>query len=319
MARIAVLDDYQAVAQSIADWADLPDGTEVAFFHDHLADEDALVERLAAFDILVLMRERTPLRRSLIARLPRLRLVVTTGMRNASIDLDAARDHGIVVCGTPGSGAATIEIAWALILGLVRHLTEEDAAIRAGGWQRTVGTDLAGATLGLLGLGRLGRAMVPVARAFGMDVIAWSQHLTADAAADVGVERVEEDELFTRSDILSVHLQLSDRSRGLVGARELALMKPTAYLINTSRGPIVDQDALIAALESGRLAGAGLDVYDEEPLPADHPILRAPRTLLTPHLGFVTWKTYTEWYPAAVEVIRAYVAGRPINVLTAKL
>ncbi|REF35988.1 D-2-hydroxyacid dehydrogenase family protein [Thermasporomyces composti] len=312
--RVAVLDDYQAVAESYADWGGLPD-TEVRFFHDHLDDEDALVDRLVGFDVLVLMRERTPLRRSLLARLPKLRLAVTTGMRNASIDLEAAREYGVVVCGTQGSAAATTELAWALILSLVRHIPAEDAAIRAGGWQHTVGTDLAGATLGLLGLGRLGRAMVPVARAFGMDVIAWSQNLTDQAAAEAGATRVDKDELFARSDVLSIHLVLSDRTRGLVGARELALMKPTAYLVNTSRGPIVDEQALLTALREGRIAGAGLDVFDREPLPTDHPLRQAPRTVLTPHIGFVTHRTYAQWYVGAVEAIAAFLAGRPINVL----
>jgi phosphoglycerate dehydrogenase-like enzyme len=312
--RVAVLDDYQAVAESYADWRGLPD-TEVRFFHDHLDDEDALVDRLVGFDVLVLMRERTPLRRSLLARLPKLRLAVTTGMRNASIDLEAAREYGVVVCGTQGSAAATTELAWALILSLVRHVPAEDAAIRAGGWQHTVGTDLAGATLGLLGLGRLGRAMVPVARALDMDVIAWSQNLTDQLAAEAGATRVDKEELFSHSDVLSIHLVLSDRTRGLVGARELALMKPTAYLVNTSRGPIVDEQALLAALREGRIAGAGLDVFDREPLPPDHPIRQAPRTVLTPHIGFVTHRTYAQWYAGAVEAIAAFLAGTPINVL----
>ena len=303
MTTVAVLDDYQAVAESLADWKSL--GADVTFFHDHLDDEDALVGRLDAYDVLVLMRERTPLSRGLLARLPQLRLVVTTGMRNASIDLDAARERDVVVCGTSGGTAGTMELAWALILAVVRHVPAEDAGVRSGGWQHTVGTDLAGATLGLLGLGRLGGAMVPVARAFGMDVIAWSQHLTDAAATERGATRVERDELFARSDVLSVHLVLSDRTRGLVGARELALMKPSATLINTSRGPIVDEDALVAALTEGRLAGAGIDVYDREPLPAGAPILSAPRTVLTPHLGFVTRRTYAAWYPAAVEAIDA--------------
>ncbi|MGW5364910.1 D-2-hydroxyacid dehydrogenase family protein [Actinopolymorpha pittospori] len=316
MTSIAVMDDYQSVAESMADWRSLPDRTSVAFFHDHLDDEDALVERLHDYEIVVLMRERTPFRRSLIERLPRLRLLITTGMRNASLDLEAAHDHGVVVSGTPGSGTATAELAWALILGLVRHLPAEDAATRSGGWQSTVGTDLAGTTLGLLGLGRLGRAMVPVARAFGMDVLAWSQNLTAETASRYGAERVDKDALFERADVLSVHLQLSERTRGLVGARELGLMKPTAYLVNTSRGPIVDEAALVAALENGRIAGAGLDVFDQEPLPTGHPLLRAPRTVLTPHLGYVTRRTYEDWFPSAVRAIAAFLDGHPIQVLT---
>ncbi|GAA2760639.1 D-2-hydroxyacid dehydrogenase family protein [Actinopolymorpha rutila] len=316
MTLVAVLDDYQAVAERMADWRSLPDRTSVAFFHDHLPDEDTVVERLAHYEVIVAMRERTAFTRSVLERLPRLRLLVTTGMRNAAIDLEAADENGVVVSGTPGSGGATTELAWALILGLVRHVPEEDAAVRAGGWQRTVGTDLAGSTLGLLGLGQLGRAMVPVAQAFGMRVLAWSANLTPEAAGDAGAERVEKDELFARSDVLSVHLKLSDRTHGLVGADELALMRPTAYLVNTSRGPIVDEQALVAALEEGRLAGAGLDVYDQEPLPAGHPLLKAPRTILTPHIGFVTRRTYEEWYTAAVDAIAAYLDGRPVQVLT---
>jgi phosphoglycerate dehydrogenase-like enzyme len=316
MTSVAVLDDYQGVAAELADWSALPDDTTVTFFSDHLDDEDALVDRLESYDVLVLMRERTPLRRPLIARLPRLRLVVTTGMRNASIDLDAAREHGIVVCGTPGGTPGTVELAWALILAVVRQLPAEDARVRKGGWQHTLGTDLGGSTLGLLGLGRLGRAMVPVARAFGMDVIAWSQNLTAAAAIEGGAERVEKDELFARSDVLSVHLVLSDRTRGLVGAAELGRMKPTSYLVNTSRGPIVDEAALVEALHDRRIAGAGLDVYDQEPLPDRHPLLSAPNTVLTPHIGFVTRGTYGAWYPAAVDAVGAYLAGSPLNVIS---
>ena len=313
--RVAVLDDYQAVAESIAPWQRLPDGTEVTFFHDHLTDDDALVDRLQAYDIVVVMRERTPLRRQLLQRLPRLRLIVTPGMRNASIDLDAAREQGVVVSGVAGGTAATMELAWALILGLVRHLPAEDAAVRAGGWQHTIGTDLAGLTLGLLGLGRLGQAMVPVARAFGMDVIAWSSRLTPEVAGERGAMYVDRDELFARSDVVSVHLVLSDRTRGLVGAPELALMKPTAYLVNTSRGPIVDESALVEALRAGRLAGAGLDVFDREPLPPGHPLVQAPRTVLTPHIGFVTHRTYTDWYGGAVQAVAAFLAGTPVDVL----
>lgn len=309
MLTVAVLDDYQTAAEGLAEWP--PD---VRFFHDHVTG-DELVERLAEFEAVVAMRERTPLPRTVLERLPQLKLVVTTGMRNASIDLAAARDLGITVSGTPGSGAATIEIAWGLILSLTRNIPREDRALREGSWQQTIGTDLAGCTLGLVGLGRLGRAMVPVARAFGMDVLAWSQNLTDEAAAEAGVTRVEKIELFERSDIVSVHYVLSDRSRGLVGADELDAMKSGAYLVNTSRGPIVDTAALVEALADGRIGGAGLDVYDEEPLPADHPLRNLTNTVLTPHLGYVTMNTYQQWYGAAADAIRAYVAGQPINVL----
>lgn len=316
MTRIAVLDDYQGIAAACADWNALPPDATVSFFSDHLSDEDAVAERLAGFDVVALMRERTPFPRSLIERLPDLRLIVTAGMRNASIDLAAAAARGIAVSGTTGgSGLATAEHTWGLILSLIRHIPAEDAAVRAGRWQSTLGTELKGATLGVLGLGRLGRAVAAVGRAFGMQVIAWSQNLTAEAAAQVGVTRVQKSELFAASDILTVHLVLSERTRGLVGAGELATMKPTAYLVNTSRGPIVDEAALVAALQEGRIAGAALDVFDTEPLPADHPLRTAPRTVLTPHIGFVTEQTYREWYPAMVEDITAFLAGEPIRVL----
>lgn len=314
MTRIAVLDDYQKFASTAADWDSLPG--EVAFFSDHLSDADALVQRLREFDVIALMRERTPFPRALIERLPQLRLIVTAGMRNASIDIAAAAEHGITVCGTDGgSGLATAELTWGLILDLLRNISAEDAATRAGRWQSTVGVELKGQTLGLLGLGRLGSAVATVGRAFGMDVIAWSQHLTNERAAAVGVTRVDRAELFAASDVLSVHVVLSDRTRGLIGAAELAAMKPTAYLVNTSRGPIVDEAALVDALHSGQIAGAGLDVFDQEPLPAGHPLLTAPRTVITPHIGFVTRQTYREWYPAMVEDITAFLAGSPIRVL----
>jgi phosphoglycerate dehydrogenase-like enzyme len=262
------------------------------------------------------MRERTAFPRSLIARLPRLKLIVTAAMRNVAIDVDAARDHGVVVSGTEGSGGATLDLTWGLILALLRHLPAEDAALRAGRWQTTLGVDLAGKTLGLLGLGRLGSGVARVGRAFGMEVIAWSEHLTAERAAEVGATRVERDELFSAADILSIHVVLSDRTRGLVGAKELAAMKPTAYLINTSRGPIVDETALIDALHARQIAGAGLDVYDVEPLPMTHPLRSAPHTVLTPHIGFVTRETYRQWYSGAVEDIAAFLSGKPIRVLT---
>ncbi len=316
MTRVAVLDDYQDVAESLADWASLPDGTEVVFFSYHLTDEDVLVERLAEFDVVVLMRERTAFPRSLIARLPRLKLIVTAAMRNVAIDVDAARDHGVVVSGTEGSGGATLDLTWGLILALLRHVPAEDAALRAGRWQTTIGEGLDGKTLALMGLGRLGSGVARVGRAFGMEVIAWSEHLTAERAAEVGATRVERDELFAAADILSIHLVLSDRTRGQVGAKELAAMKPTAYLINTSRGPIVDETALIDALHARQIAGAGLDVYDIEPLPMTHPLRSAPHTVLTPHIGFVTRETYRQWYGGAVEDIAAFLSGKPIRVLT---
>src|SRR5215467_1536997 len=316
MTRVAILDDYQQVARQIVDWATALPGIDVTTFADHLVDEDALAARLAGFDVVVAMRERTPFRRSLLAHLRRLRLLVTTGMRNAAIDLAAAAELGITVCGTAGSGNSTVELTWALILSLVRHVPAEDASIRAGGWQRTVGADLAGATLGVLGLGNLGRRVAAIGLAFGMDVIAWSQNLTAEAAAAAGARRVERQELFRQADVLTIHLVLSDRTRGLVGAAELGLMKRTSYLVNTSRGPIVDEAALVEHLRAGRIAGAALDVYGVEPLPAGDPLRTLPNSVLTPHLGYVSERAYRTFYVEAAEDIAAFLAGRPVRVLT---
>jgi phosphoglycerate dehydrogenase-like enzyme len=312
MTRVAVLDDYQGVALGCADWSAL----EVEVFPDHVADDDALVEQLAPFDVVVAMRERTPFPRARLERLPSLRLLVTTGMRNASIDLDAARELGITVCGTGSLGPPTAELAWALILALTRHVPAEDAAMRAGGWQHTIGPELAGHRLGIVGLGRLGARMAAIARAFEMEVVAWSQNLTAERAAEAGAARVDKDELFATADVVTIHLVLSDRTRGLVGTSELALMRPTAYLVNTSRGPIVDEAALLDALHAGRIAGAALDVYDTEPLPGDHPLRRAPNTVLTPHIGYVTTGTYEVFYRDAVEDVERWLAGDPVRVLT---
>lgn len=312
--RIAILDDYQRAALSSADWT-LLGAAEVVPFHGHIADTADLAAELRAFDVIVAMRERTPFTAGRLRLLPNLRLLVTTGMRNASIDLAAARAQGVTVCGTRGSAGATPELTWALILALVRHVPEEDRRIREGGWQRTVGFGLRGRTLGIVGLGNIGRQVASVGLAFGMEVIAWSQHLSAAAAAAAGVTAVAKDDLFETSDVITVHYKLSERSAGLVGARELGLMKPTAFVVNTSRGPIVDQDALLAVLRSGAIAGAGLDVYDEEPLPGGHPLRAAPRTVLTPHLGYVTDDGYRTFYADAVEDIAAFAAGRPLRVL----
>ena len=313
--RVAILDDYQDVARRLADWKSLP--AEMVVFRDHLSDESQVAARLADFDVVVAMRERTSFPRSLFERLPRLRLLVTTGMRNASIDLRAAADRGVVVSGTAGLPSPTAELTWALILALVRHVPREDRATREGRWQETLGTTLKGRTLGVLGLGQLGSRVARVGKAFEMDVIAWSQNLTAERAAAVGATLAgSRDELLARADIVTIHLVLSDRTRGLVGARELGLMRPTAYLVNTSRGPIVDEDALIATLHAGKIAGAGLDVYDEEPLPADHPLRRLPNTVITPHLGYVTEETYQIFYSQALEDVRAFLAGAPVRVLS---
>jgi phosphoglycerate dehydrogenase-like enzyme len=315
MHRIAVLDDYQSVAATYADWSQVPEPVEVVAFSDHLTDEDALAARLEPFDVIVAMRERTPFRRALLNRLPNLRLLVTTGARNASIDVTAARELDITVCGTGAHPSGPVELTWALILATARHLPLEDADVRAGGWQQTVGTDLAGATLGVIGLGRLGEKVARIGSAFGMDVVAWSENLTVERSAEVGVRRVTKDELLTTADVVTIHQQLSGRTQGLIGRAEFAQMKPTAILVNTSRGPIVDEAALLEALGTGVIAGAGLDVFDVEPLPADHPLRREPRAVLTPHLGYVTNTTYEVFYWGAVEDVAAYLAGSPIRVL----
>jgi phosphoglycerate dehydrogenase-like enzyme len=315
--RVAVLDDYQSVAQSYADWASLPEGSEVRFFTDHLDDPARLSERLAPFDVIVAMRERTPFPRAFLVQLPKLRLLVTTGMRNAAIDVEAAAELGVTVCGTDGLPYPTAELTWALILALARKLPIEDRALRAGKWQTSVGIGLQGKTLALLGLGRLGSQVARVGAAFGMRVIAWSSNLTAARAEAGGAELVSRNELFARADVLSIHLVLSERTRGLVGAPELALLRPSALLINTSRGPIVDEAALVTALRSRSLAGAGLDVFDREPLPTDHAFLSLANTVLTPHLGYVTDETCRLFYGHALEDIQGYLAGDPKRVIAA--
>jgi len=315
--RIAIIDDYQGVATTVADWTPLSGRAELVSFADHLVDHDALVERLAGFDVIVVMRERTPFPRELLRRLPRLALLVTTGMRNKAIDLATAAELGITVSGTDLAASSTVELAWALIMAVVRDLPGEDRRTRAGRWQQTVPLDLAGSTLGILGLGRLGQRVAALALAFGMTVVAWSENLTAATAAEHGAERVAKDELFRRSDIVSIHTLLSHRTRGLVGAAELALLGPAGYLVNTSRGPIVDEHALITALAQGTIAGAALDVFDVEPLPAQHPLLSTPRTILSPHVGFVSRQSYRVSYGQAVEDVIGWLDGRPVRVLAA--
>jgi phosphoglycerate dehydrogenase-like enzyme len=316
MAAIALLDDYQSAALSLADWTRLQKDHTVVTFKEHLPDLDAVARALADFEIVGIMRERTPFPRALFERLPTLKLLVTTGKRNAAIDLEAARAHGVTVCATGGAGRATAELAIGLMIALARHFREELQAMRmGGGWQTTLGLDLDGKTLGILGLGTLGSKVGRIGAAMGMKVIAWSQNLTSEQAAERGAERVEKDELFRRADVISIHLVLSDRTRGLVGARELGLMKPTALLINTARGPIIDEAALLAALREKRLAGFGADTFNVEPLPPDHPLRAEPRALLTPHLGYVTEETYRDFYAGMVEAIEAWLAGKPINVL----
>jgi phosphoglycerate dehydrogenase-like enzyme len=287
----------------------------VVAFADHVADEEDLVARLPPFDVVVAMRERTAFPRGVLERLPNLRLLVTTGARNVAIDVAAARELGITVCGTRGHAPGTAELTWGLVLAVARHIPQEDLSVRAGGWQQTVGTDLAGARLGVLGLGRLGERVARIGRAFEMDVVAWSRHLTDERAAEVGVRRVEKDELLATADVVTIHLQLSDRTRDLIGERELALMKPTAILVNTSRGPIVNEPALVHALREGTIAGAGLDVFDIEPLPKHSPLRELRRAVLTPHLGYVTGKTYATFHGDAVEDVAAFLAGAPVRVI----
>jgi phosphoglycerate dehydrogenase-like enzyme len=315
--RVAVLDDYQRVALSLGPWRQLDPSVEVTCFHDHVDDRQQLVNRLQPFDAVVAMRERTAFGRDVLSGLPALRLLVTKGMANAVIDVAAANELGIVVCGTGGwAGAtATVELTWALILGLARDVPKEDAGIRHGAWQLGIGTQLGGKTIGIVGLGNIGSLIPPVGRALGMRVTAWSRNLSDERAAAVGVERLGHDEFFSTCDVITVHLKQSDRSLGYVGRDELRMMKPTALLVNTSRGPVVDEAALLEALERRWIAGAALDVYDREPLPVDHPLRYLPATLLSPHMGYVTVESYAEHFTQAVENIAAFVDGAPLRVL----
>jgi len=290
--KIAVLDDYQNAALESADWSVLRDRADITVFQDHLDDTDAVIERLLPFDIICVMRERTPLPRNVIVRLPNLKFIASTGPVNASIDVVAAADRGIVVSHTGYRSDPTIDLTWALILASARNIVAENDSLRSGGWQRTVGTELRGKTLGVLGLGRIGSEVARIGRAFGMDLIAWSRNMTAEVAQAAGAVLVSKDELFEQADILTIHLVLSGRTRSLVGAAELALMKSTARLINTSRGPIVDEQALISALRNKQIAGAAIDVFDIEPLPASHPFRTLDNVLATPHIGYVSQGLY---------------------------
>jgi phosphoglycerate dehydrogenase-like enzyme len=313
--RVAILDDYQGVALSMADWSSLGAGVSLHPFRERIGGEDDLAKRLRNFDVIVAMRERTPFPATLIERLPALKLLVTTGQRNAAIDCAAAAARGVIVSGTSMLAMPPVELTWGLILALARQIPRESAAMRTGAWQSTIGVGLHGKTLGVIGLGRLGTDVARIGKAFGMQVVAWSQNLTREKTDALGIELVDKDSLFQRSDIVTVHLVLSDRTRGVVSSRELALMKPTAFLVNTARGPIVDEQALIHALRHSVISGAGLDVFDEEPLPAAHPLRRLEHALLTPHLGYVTTENYRLAYGEAVEDIRAFLAGAPVRVI----
>lgn len=315
MIRVALLDDYQGVALDLVGRDTLGAGVEARAFPDHVDAEQAVVERLAGFEAVVAMRERTPFPARVLERLPRLGLLVTTGMSNASIDTAAATRLGIVVSGTRSVGHPTAELTWGLILALARRLVDEHENVRADRWQTTLGVELHGKVLGVIGLGTLGSRVAAIGRAFGMEVLAWSLHLTAERAAAAGAARVTKEDLLTRSDVVTIHLRLSDRTRGLLGARDLAMMKASAFLVNTSRGPIVDEEALVRALARGTIAGAGVDVYDREPLPAGHPLRRAPNIVTTPHLGYVTRENYAVYYRDAAEDVRAFLDGRPVRVL----
>jgi phosphoglycerate dehydrogenase-like enzyme len=319
MVRAAILDDYQNVAMGFADWSPIAKDVEIKVFNKPFASQDEAIKVLQGFAIVVGMRERTPLPRKMIEALPDLKLLITTGARNNSFDVKACAERGIAVCGTGSVGSPTTGIAFGLMLELTRRIGFENARLRAGeAWQVTIGRDLEGLTLGILGLGRLGQRSATVGKAFGMNTIAWSQNLTAEKAEAGGAHLVSKEDLFRKADIVTIHLVLSDRSRGLVGAQELGLMKKTSYLINTSRGPIVDEKSLIAALQAKSIAGAGLDVFDVEPLPLDHPFRKLDNVVTTPHLGYVSEQNYRKYFPDIVEDIRAWLDGKPVRVIEAK-
>ncbi|HTO47890.1 MAG TPA: D-2-hydroxyacid dehydrogenase family protein [Burkholderiales bacterium] len=319
MHSCAILDDYQNVALSIADWGPLGGQVSTRVFNEHIEDREALVKALTEFDIIVAMRERTPFDAGLFDRLPKLKLLVTTGMRNASIDLAAAAKHKVTVCGTSGSVGSTAELAWGLILALARSIPQENALFHSGGkWQTTLGVGMNGKTLGVIGLGNLGARTAKVGLALEMKVVAWSPRLTPERCAEVGVTKAESlDDLLRASDVVSIHVVLNEKSRGMIGARELGLMKRDAILVNTSRGPLVDEQALITALREKRIGGAGIDVFGHEPLPQDHPLRKLENVVATPHLGYVTREGYRTFYTHAVEDIKGWIAGSPVRVLQA--
>lgn len=313
--RIAILDDYQGVALQLGDWSRIRAKHEVIVFREHIADDDNLIAAIKDCEVVCMMRERTPIMKAQIERLPNLKLIVTTGNHNASLDVETAQQRGITVCGTGSSGHATSELTIGLMLALSRRLVEQHNSVRSGGWQVGLGEDVRGKTLGIIGLGKLGQQVGKVASALGMNVVAWSQNLTDEKAAAGGAKRLEKADLFAKSDFITLHYKLSPRSQGIVGAADIARMKPTAFLINTSRGPLIDEQALILALQKGRIAGAALDVYDIEPLPDDHPFRRMPRLITTPHVGYVSRENYDVYFREIVENIEAWLAGKPIRVV----
>jgi phosphoglycerate dehydrogenase-like enzyme len=315
--RCAILDDYQNVALKVVDWSKVKGDVEFKVFNEHLGGPDKVIAALKGFQIVVAMRERTGFPKQVIEALPDLKLLITTGMRNASIDTETAKARGVTVCGTPNFGNPTAGIAIGLMLEVTRHIGYENARMHAGAtWQSTIGPDLEGMTLGTLGLGRLGTHTANIAKAFGMKVIAWSQNLTPEKCAAAGVGYVSKDDLFRQSDFITIHVVLSPRSRGLVSAKELGLMKPGAFIVNTSRGPIIDEAALVATLHDKKIGGAGLDVFDVEPLPVDHPLRKMDNVVITPHLGYVTTQNYQHYFNGVVEDIRGFLDGKPVRVMT---
>jgi D-3-phosphoglycerate dehydrogenase len=314
--RCAILDDYQNVVLNVTDWSKVAGDLDIKVFNEHLGGPDNVVKALQGFDIVCAMRERTPFPRAVIEKLPDLKLLITTGLRNASIDVAAAKERGVVVCGTPSVGNPTSGIAIGLMLELTRRIGYENTRMKAGvPWQSTIGMDLDGLTLGVLGLGKLGTRTANIAKAFGMKVIAWSQNLTPEKCKEAGVEYVSKEDLFRQADFITIHVVLSQRSRGLVGAKEIALMKPSAYIINTSRGPIIDEAAMLAALRDKKIGGAGLDTFDVEPLPVDHPLRKLDNVVLTPHLGYVATQNYRAYFAGVVDDIRAFIDGKPVRVM----
>ncbi|MEE2997723.1 MAG: D-2-hydroxyacid dehydrogenase family protein [Pseudomonadota bacterium] len=318
MKKLAILDDYQGVAMDMVDWSPLDGDVEIVVFNDHLSCEDSVAARLKDFEIVMLMRERTPFPRSLIEKLPKLEHIVSSGMRNLAIDIDAAVDNGVVCTGTPSLGYPTAELTWGLIHTLARNLAFEDRETRGGAWQKTVGIGLRDKVLGIMGLGRIGTDVARVGIATGMQVLAWSENLTQDRCDEAGARLVSKAELLEKSDFLTIHLLLSDRTRGLLQAPDIARMKSSAYLINTSRGPIVDEAALIEALKTDQIAGAGLDVFDVEPLPDDHALRNMQNTVIIPHLGYVTVENYRNWYGGTVENVRSWLDGKTINEMAGR-
>jgi phosphoglycerate dehydrogenase-like enzyme len=315
--RCAILDDYQNISLTMADWSPVKHELDIKVFHEPFSGSDAAIKALQGFPIVCAMRERTGFRRKVIEALPDLKLLITTGARNNSIDVAAANERGVVVCGTPSFGNPTAGITIGLMLELTRRIGYEHGRLKAGApWQSTIGLDLEGLTLGVVGLGKLGVRVTNLAKAFGMKVIAWSQNLTPEKAREHGAEYVSKEELFRQADFVTIHVQLSDRSRGLIGPREIGVMKPSAYIINTSRGPIIEEAALLAALRDKRIAGAGLDVFDTEPLPLDHPYRKMDNVVITPHLGYVSVQNYRGYFKGIVEDIRAWLDGKPVRVIT---